>query len=80
MFVVPDEEVFEQRCRASAAFYQGAPDEERLIQAFSQRSVLFSRYLDASATKLGLPVVRPTQQTSLEETLAHVAACPIHAA
>ncbi len=69
VFVVPDERLFEQRCRADPSFYEGAADEEGLIQSFALRSVLFSRHLDVSASERGLPIVRPSLQASLEETV-----------
>ena len=69
LFLVPDEAVYERRCRANPDFYQGAADEEGLIQSFARRSMLFSRMLEASAEKHGLPVVRSTGEMRLEETV-----------
>lgn len=69
LFLVPDEAVYEQRCRANASFWQGAANEEGLIQGFSRRSIAFSRYLEASAKEQRLPIVRPGPQATLEETV-----------
>jgi 2-phosphoglycerate kinase len=69
VFLVPDEDVFEHRCRGNPDFYEGASDEEGLIQSFSRRSALFSRMLETTAKEHGLPILRTTQQTSLEENL-----------
>ena len=69
LFLVPDEALFERRCRENPSFYQGADDEEALIRSFAHRSALFSRMLEASATEHGLPVLRGTATTSLEEVL-----------
>ncbi|MHC4973982.1 MAG: hypothetical protein ACYTG3_16785 [Planctomycetota bacterium] len=70
VFLIPDEAVYEQRCRANVSFYQGAADEEGLIQSFARRSMLFSRVIEKSAKEHGLPVIRPTLQTCLDETVA----------
>lgn len=69
LFLVPDEAVYECRCRANPDFYRGAADEEGLIESFARRSVLFGRMLEASAEERGLPVVRPTAEASPEETV-----------
>lgn len=67
VFLIPDEDLFERRCRADSSFYEGARDEAGLIQSFAHRSVLFSRMLEASATEHGLAVLRSTADTSVEE-------------
>lgn len=69
VFLVPEEEVFELRCRADPGFHEGAEDEDGLIGSFSRRSILISRMLEASAQDHGLPIVRPTVRTRPEETL-----------
>jgi len=69
LFLIPDETVYEQRCRADAGFWEGAADEEGLIRSFARRSILFGRMLEASATERGLPVLRPGRERSLEETV-----------
>ena len=69
LFLVPDETVYERRCRADVSFYQGAADEEGLIESFALRSTLFSRMLEESAQERGLPVVRPSPQMSVKDTV-----------
>jgi len=69
VFLIPEETVHEQRCRADISFWEGAADEEGLIRSFARRSILFGRMLEASAREHGLPVLRPSRETSLEETV-----------
>lgn len=69
LFLVPEETVYEQRCRADISFWKGAADEQGLIESFARRSILFGRMLEASAREHGLPVLRPSQETSLQETV-----------
>ena len=72
LFLVPDEVVYARRCRADASFYEGVADEERLIEAFARRSVLFGRMLKESASARRLPVVEPGLRTSVEEIVERV--------
>lgn len=69
LFVVPDESVYEPRCRADPGFWEGAADEEELITSFARRSILFGRMLEGSAREHGLPVLRPDPQADLEATV-----------
>jgi len=67
LFLIPEDEVFEHRCRADSGFYEGAADEEGLIRSFSRRSVLFARMLEATALEHGFLILRATADTSLEQ-------------
>jgi 2-phosphoglycerate kinase len=69
LFLIPEETVYEQRCRADVSFWEGAADEEGLIRSFARRSMLFARGLEASAREHGWPVLRTSQETSPEETV-----------
>ncbi len=78
VFLVPEEEVFESRCRANSGFYEGAADEDGLIESFSRRSIVFGRMLEATARDLELPIVRPTLRTTMEETMDRALALLAH--
>jgi len=69
VFLVPEETVYEERCRADLGFWEGAADEEGLIRSFARRSILFSRMLEVAAREHALPVLRPSHESSLEETV-----------
>jgi len=69
LFVVPDESVYERRCRAEVGFWEGAADEEGLISSFARRSILFARMLEDSATEHGLPILRPDARADLQESV-----------
>ena len=69
LLVIPDEAVYERRCRADASFWEGATDAEGLIRSFVARSIRFSRMLERSAMEHGVPILRPAPGSDLEETV-----------
>ena len=66
VWLVADENLLDKRTRAMKPFYQGASDEEKIIQNYVGRSVWYNSQLIKAVSKFGIPSVTVSDNLSAE--------------